>query len=288
VLLIAATVFSLAFVFVYADDGISHQTQWEGVTIAAALGCIAAALIVVARRLVVTEHRVEDYPEPESPGDQVQIAQMARESTSRFTRKRLLAALGGLAGSSMGVALLTPAASLGPVLSSHRLLETPWRPGRRLVDEHGVPMRAQDVEEGAFYTAYPEGASQDLIGSPLVVVRLPPAKVKLPRARRRWAPLGIVAYSKICTHAGCAIALYRKPTFAAVDPRPALVCPCHYSTFDPATGGTVMSGPAGRDLPQLPLGIAADGTLHALGNLSAPPGPSWWGVRLWKARFGGQ
>jgi ubiquinol-cytochrome c reductase iron-sulfur subunit len=287
-LLLAATVCSIGFVFVYADDGLPHQTQWGGLALAAALGCLAAALIVVARRLVVTEHRTEDYPEPESPADQVEIAQMARESTSRFTRKRMLAALGGLAGGSLGLAMLTPAVSLGPLLSSHRLLETPWRPGRRLVDENDVPIRADDIEEGAFYTAYAEGASHDEIGSPLVVVRVAPGELKLPRARRRWAPGGIVAYSKICTHAGCAIALYRKPTFREIDPRPALVCPCHYSTFDAGGGGTVISGPAGRDLPQLPLAVGADGVLIARGNLSAPPGPSWWGVRMWKARFDGR
>ena len=63
------------------------------------------------------------------------------------------------------------------------------------------------------------------------------------------------------------------------EPRPALVCPCHYSTFDPADGGSVLFGPAGRPLPQLPLTIAADHTLRAAGDFSGPPGPSWWGVR---------
>jgi ubiquinol-cytochrome c reductase iron-sulfur subunit len=116
------------------------------------------------------------------------------------------------------------------------------------------------------------------------VVRLDPRALKLPRGRSGWAPEGIVAYSKICTHAGCAIALYRKPTFAPVQPRPALVCPCHYSTFDPATGGTVLFGPAGRDLPQLPLMIDGSGGLRAAGNFSGPVGPSWWGVRMWRAR----
>ena len=38
-----------------------------------------------------------------------------------------------------------------------------------------------------------------------------------------------------------------------------LVCPCHYSTFDPATGGTVTFGPAGRDLPMLPIYADARG-----------------------------
>jgi ubiquinol-cytochrome c reductase iron-sulfur subunit len=103
------------------------------------------------------------------------------------------------------------------------------------------------------------------MGSPVVVVRLESRE--------------IVAYSKVCTHAGCAIALYRKPTFAQVEPKPALVCPCHYSTFDPADHGKVLFGPAGRALPQLPLLVDGDGNLRAAGNFSGPVGPSWSGVR---------
>ncbi|MGH9060320.1 MAG: Rieske (2Fe-2S) protein, partial [Acidimicrobiales bacterium] len=91
---------------------------------------------------------------------------------------------------------------------------------------------------------------------------------------------GILAYSKICTHAGCAIGLYRKPLFPGVEPEPALVCPCHYSTFNPADGAQVIYGPAGRPLPQLPLTIDAQGNLRAGGNFSARVGPSWWGVRF--------
>ena len=71
----------------------------------------------------------------------------------------------------------------------------------------------------------------------------------------------------------------RTPLFAPLDPKPALVCPCHYSTFDPATGGTVLFGPAGRPLPQLPLEIDREGHLRAGGPYSGDPGPSWWGSR---------
>jgi ubiquinol-cytochrome c reductase iron-sulfur subunit len=94
-----------------------------------------------------------------------------------------------------------------------------------------------------------------------------------------WAPDGILAFSKVCTHAGCAIALYRTPKFEPVQPRPALVCPCHYSAFEPATGGQVLFGPAGRPLPQLPLAIDAGGALIAAGGYSGAVGPSWSGVR---------
>ena len=122
------------------------------------------------------------------------------------------------------------------------------------------------------------------MGAPVVVVRLNPRELRLPAARRSWSPNGILAYSKICTHAGCAIALYRKPTFPDVEPGPALVCPCHYSTFDVTDGGSVLFGPAGRPLPQLPLEIDGAGQLRAAGNFSGPVGPSWWGVRNHGAR----
>jgi ubiquinol-cytochrome c reductase iron-sulfur subunit len=76
------------------------------------------------------------------------------------------------------------------------------------------------------------------------------------------------------------VSLYRTPLFAPLDPKPALVCPCHYSTFDPASGGTVLYGPAGRRLPMLPLLVDRSGHLRAAGTFNQPVGASWWGVRL--------
>jgi ubiquinol-cytochrome c reductase iron-sulfur subunit len=113
----------------------------------------------------------------------------------------------------------------------------------------------------------------------VVLVRLPQASLKLPSELQGYDAKGIVAYSKICTHAGCAIAMYETPTFAPGEPRAALVCPCHYSTFDPATGGTVTFGPAGRPLPMLPLAVDGKGFLRAQGNFNEAVGPAWWGVR---------
>ncbi|MGN6798342.1 MAG: Rieske 2Fe-2S domain-containing protein [Gaiellaceae bacterium] len=279
-LFVLATLAAAAFIVVYALDRLSHQTQWLGLAIGAAFALLALASTVIAHRLVVTEEISEPYPE-ESADAQEEIEQIVEESGSRFTRKRLVTVAGVGALGTLGAALLAPAASLGPVLHTGELYRVPWRRGRRLVDEGGRPLTADEIEEGTFYTAYPAGADRELIGAPIVVVRLPLEEI---RDRRDWAPRGIVAYSKICTHAGCAVALYRKPTFAAVEPRPALVCPCHYSTFDPASGGAVLFGPAGRPLPQLPLQIDRNGQLRAAGTFSDPVGPSWWGVRMGKAR----
>ncbi|HEU4977856.1 MAG TPA: Rieske 2Fe-2S domain-containing protein [Solirubrobacteraceae bacterium] len=281
-LLLLAALFAVGFIVVYALDRIGNQTQLLGVTLGACLLLLATALIIVGKHLVVSEEVEQEYHE-QSPVEQEQVAQIVRESGSRFTRKRLIKGAAGTAGVALGLAAVTPALTLGPFLDVDPFYSTPWKRGRRLVDKDGKPYLASDIEQETFYTAFPQGASQDTMGAPLVLVRMDPRALKLPKGREGWAPQGILAYSKICTHAGCAISLYRKPTFAPVQPRPSLVCPCHYSTFDPATGGNVLFGPAGRPLPQLPLMIDAAGVLRAAGDFSGPIGPSWWGVREGKA-----
>lgn len=279
-LLGCATLSAVAFMVIYAIDPLAHRTQYLGIALALALGFLAAALVVVGQRLVVTEDLEDEYPPGEGdPEAQEDLGQIVRESGDGFTRKRLLVAGGATAATALGAALVTPALSLGPWGDASALKETPWRRGLRLIDENGKPLFADQVAEGTFYTAFPEHANRDAIGASVVVVRLPESDLELPADRREWAPMGILAYSKICTHAGCAIALYRTPKFPPKQPRPALVCPCHYSTFDPATGGSVLFGPAGRPLPQLPLTIGHDGVVRAAGNFSGPIGPSWSGVR---------
>jgi ubiquinol-cytochrome c reductase iron-sulfur subunit len=274
---------AIAFPIVYGlARHIPHETQFLGLSLGLSFVLIGAALVVTGRHLIVTEEIEEDYPAEEHPEEQETLVQVVEESGDRLTRKRLfLLSLGG-AGAALGVALLTPVVSLGPVFRVGPLLGTPWRRGRRLVDEDDRPWRASDIDEGTFYTAFPEGADKEDLGASVVLVRLPKDRFKLPASLARYPADGIVAYSKICTHAGCAISLYRTPMFEPTDPKPALVCPCHYSTFDPADGGSVLFGPAGRKLPMLPLRVDSSGGLRAAGNFDEPVGPSWWGVRLWK------
>jgi ubiquinol-cytochrome c reductase iron-sulfur subunit len=276
-LLFGSAACAVAFVAVYVLDRLPAHTQLLGLSLGLAFVLLAAALVVMGKRLVVTEELEGEYPDPH-PEEQEAVAQIVEESG--LTRRRLLMVALGSAGGAIGLALLAPAASLGPAIHLARFYRTPWRRGRRLVDEQGRPYRADEIEERTFYTAFPEGADKEEIASALVVVRLPQRELDLPRDNAGYDAKGIVAFSKICTHAGCAIALYRTPLFAPNDPKPALVCPCHYSTFDPATGGTVVFGPAGRKLPMLPLEVGHDGTLRASGNFDEPVGPSWWGVRL--------
>jgi ubiquinol-cytochrome c reductase iron-sulfur subunit len=170
----------------------------------------------------------------------------------------------------------TPIASLGPTLNG--IHSSQWHRGRRLVDETGKPYRADEVILGTFYTALPEHGEPEHLDAGLIMVRLPAEYLHLPAARSSWAPDGIVAYSKICPHAGCAISLYRYPTYAATSAQPAFTCPCHYSTFLPGEGGRLVFGPAGRALPQLPLMIDGQGYLAAAGPFVEDLGPSWWNV----------
>ena len=283
-LLLAGAVCAAAFIAVYALDSLPAHTQLLGASLGLSFLCLAAALIVTAKRLVVTEELEDDYPAEEHPEEQETVTRIVQESGSRLTRRRLFTLSLGAAGGTLGLALVTPAVSLGPVFDTSRFYATPWRRGRRLVDGEGRPYLAADIEENDFYTAFPEGADKEELGSALVVVRLPRHELDLPPDLQGYDASGIVAYSKICTHAGCAISLYRAPLFRPADPGPALVCPCHYSTFDPARGGTVTFGPAGRPLPMLPLFVDRSGHLRARGNFDQPVGPSWWGVRLHGAR----
>jgi ubiquinol-cytochrome c reductase iron-sulfur subunit len=279
---------ALGFILIYAfGKSIPNETQFLGAAIGLALFFLAAALIVVGLKLVPTEEVAEEYPPHEHPYEQQVIAEVIDESGTRFTRSRFfkLGLLG--AGGTLGLAILAPAVSFGPLFRVGDFLQTPWRRGRRLVDENGKPYKAEEISEKNFYLAFPEGtndAEKEQMAASLVVIRLPPHELDLPPHLKGYDANGILAYSRICTHAGCAITLYRAPLFQPDEPRPALVCPCHYSTFNPATGGTVTFGPAGRNLPLLPVYKDSKGYLRAKGNFDGPVGPSWWGVRLWKAQ----
>ena len=278
-LLFAAGLAGLAFVVIYAFD--DADTQLLGLSIAVAMALVAAALILAAARVVPQETLEEERPafaDPGPGGDGVEEAALTvREGVDGVTRRRLLKAAGGAAGVGIGAAALAPLASLGPAVGD-RLGASPWKEGVRLVEENGMPVKAADLEVGSFLTAFAQGADKEQLATSLAVVRVKPDELELPADRADWAPEGILAFSKICTHAQCAISLFRYPAFAERSPGPALVCPCHYSTFNVLDGGERIFGPAVRPLPQLPLRVE-DGELVAAGPLSGAVGASWGRVR---------
>ena len=274
-LLLSATLLALGFAVLLILD---PDTQLLALTLGGALAVFGLALALAGARLVPQVTAVEPrpiYDRDTSASDEV--AQRVRDGVEGVTRRRMLAATGAAALAGLAAAIAAPLIALGPGLTD-ALADTPWRRGRRLVDAGGAPVSAGTLEIGGFLTAFPEGANPELVTSSVILVRVEPSQLRLPPQRSGWAPRGILAYSKICTHAGCAVSLFRSPLSPTTESGgPALVCPCHYSTFDVLDGGSVEFGPAGRPLPQLPLEIDRAGNLRAAGRMSGPVGPSWWG-----------
>lgn len=153
---------------------------------------------------------------------------------------------------------------------------TAWRRGRRLaIDPTDVPIRAADVTLGSIFSVIPAGLPdephylEEKAKAVVILMRLDPRDLKESEERRGWSYDGIVAYSKVCTHVGCPVALYEQQTHH-------LLCPCHQSTFDVADGCRVVFGPAKRPLPQLPITVDDEGYLVAQSDFTEPVGPSFW------------
>ncbi|MFL5673655.1 MAG: Rieske 2Fe-2S domain-containing protein [Chloroflexota bacterium] len=250
---------------VYVAGG---QTQIEGVLLAVALGALGAGIVVWARDLIVSPVVIEERHPMGSP-EAIRDVTADLDPDGSISRRKLLlgtllVALGGL-----GAALLIPVLSLGPA-PGQELFTTGWRRGSRVVGANGQPVGAADIPFDSYLTVFPEGqvGSAD---SQTVLIHVHPEELQLAPDRMAWAPEGFVAYSKVCTHAGCPVGLYR-----AEDRR--LICPCHQSTFDVLRGAVPVYGPAARPLPQLPIRLAADGTFTADGDFPEPVGPSFWNM----------
>jgi len=163
---------------------------------------------------------------------------------------------------------------LGPL--PHKALEpsgrlTGWRKGMRLVDvETKLPIKVGDIEIGGIATVMPEGFTtvEDYALAPTMLIRFAPGQIRS-KKESNWSAQNHVAYSKICTHAGCPISLYEQQTHH-------LLCPCHQSTFDMADDANVIFGPAARRLPQLKISIDSNGYFVADGPYTKPVGPSFW------------
>jgi len=162
------------------------------------------------------------------------------------------------------------------------LRHTVWSPGRRLlVQGINTPITpAQFSAPGSMITIVPDGYQDnqdDLTKAAVILIKFRPGELRIPTRHQgstlvgtmNWTVDNIVAYSKICTHVGCPVALYEQTTHH-------ILCPCHQSTFDATKGAEVIFGPAARPLPQLPLTVDSSGYLVAKSDFTQPVGPSFW------------
>lgn len=212
---------------------------------------------------------------------------------SQIARRPLIKVVGGTALGIFAVPMLVQlVGGLGHMGDAEReLRNTFWRKGLRLMtDPEGRPIKAADVTLGSVYHVLPEGIHDnpkqkaeegpvfqhdENLGvlerkakAAVLLMRLDPSKFVSSKARD-WGYQGIVAYSKICTHAGCPVGLYEQQTHH-------LLCPCHQSTFDVTNDCEVIFGPAKRPLPQLKITVDKDGYLIAADGFAEPVGPSFW------------
>ncbi|HEY7134639.1 MAG TPA: Rieske 2Fe-2S domain-containing protein [Acidimicrobiia bacterium] len=260
-----SAVAALGLAITYIAGG---QPQVEGALLAVALGGIGAGLVMWAAHLLPNEPVIGEREPMES--DEREREAFVHEFSGgeqQLVRRRFLTRMLAVAGGALGVAALFPIRSLGPS-PGHSLTRTKWRRGSRVVDETGRAVRMGDVRLNGIVTVFPEGHVDDAT-SQTVLIHVPPDELRLSAQRESWAPNGYVAYSKICTHAGCPVGLYRTSDHQ-------LLCPCHQSTFDVLEGARPVFGPAARPLPQLPMEVDDQGYLVARSDYTEPVGPSFW------------
>ena len=156
------------------------------------------------------------------------------------------------------------------------LRHTMWDAGVRLTrDPSGTPIKASDVTIGSAFHVIPEGLNEaehkleEKAKAVVLLMRLDPESVNVSPEKADWNVDGIFAYSKVCTHVGCPVALYEQQTHH-------LLCPCHQSTFDMTDDCKVIFGPAKRPLPQLPITVDDEGYLVAEDGFREPIGPSFF------------
>jgi ubiquinol-cytochrome c reductase iron-sulfur subunit len=270
---IAFTVTVLAAIGFAVTYSLGGNTQLLGGSLALAFAGLAYGLAVWGRRLLPTGGFVEERPTLSAPPHQrTLLAEVVGGPESPVHRRGLVGML-LLGVGSIGVAMLFPVRSLlafrrpDPVTSLRR---TVWRVGGlRLVTPEGVAVRAADISGATIQIVMPEGHTKDG-DAPAFVVRLDPNRLAKPPAGGQVD--GIVAYSLLCTHAGCPVALYEQTTGR-------MLCPCHQSAFDLFNGAVPVAGPAARPLPGLPITVDADGYLRATGDFTAPPGAGFWSRR---------
>lgn len=260
---------------------VGGQPQAEGCLLAVGFCGLGVGLILWARDLLpgheVTAARGHHHASSTEREREAATTALMR-TTEPIARRPFLAKMLGMVGGVFGLVALFPIASLGK--RPHTVLyNAGWTPGARLVTEDGRPVRVGDVDPRGILTVFPEqfysaadGTIQDTpeaAQSSTMLINVGHADLKVRPGRRGWNVNGLVAFSKICTHAGCPVGLYNSQQFQ-------LVCPCHQSTFDVLEACKPTFGPASRSLPQLPLAVNADGFIIAQSDYHEAVGPGFW------------
>ncbi len=266
----------------FAGFGAAYWQNWSnfwlGLTLAVGFAGVGYGMVAWGKYLMPRGPFSEDRHllAPTAEERQAFVEDFAARGKVAVERRTILVKTLGLASGVLGVVLAFPLIrSLGP-LPGKSLYKTAWRKGSYLVDFSGRKIKVGDLEVGGFITVFPPddigGAYSQTM---LIRVTTPPASGYLPppprfaSERATWAPQGYIAFSKVCTHAGCPVGLYEELTEQ-------MLCPCHQSLFVVTDAATPIFGPAPRPLPQLPLYIDDSGYFRAQDGYDEPVGPGFW------------
>jgi len=269
---------------VHSVDKVLRSNLWLGLTLSLALLSLGLGALIWVRHLMPNVETTEERHDLRSDDkDRQAFEQYFRVGTanSQFVKRPLVRRtlmLGTLPLLAAPIVLLR---DMGPQPGTS-LRHTVWSPGRRLlVQGTNQPITpAEFSAPGSMITIVPDGYEDDqdaLTKAAVILIKFRPGELHVPTRHSgptligtmNWTVDDIVAYSKICTHVGCPVALYEQTTHH-------ILCPCHQSTFEATTGATVIFGPAPRPLPQLPMTTDSQGYLVARSDFTQPVGPSFW------------
>jgi ubiquinol-cytochrome c reductase iron-sulfur subunit len=265
--------FCVAYFTIGLHDRYGAYLNWAlGGGLALSLLGTGAGMILWAKKLMPHEKAIQERESFHSPeADQLRSEQTflagaeAMQLHRPLLRRTLLGALGLLP--IPAVILLR---DLGP-LPGTTLRKSGWAKGDRMVyPDTKQPVHLGDIDIGGIATVMPEGftTTDDYPLAPTVLIRFAPGEIRSAK-EADWGYLDHVAYSKICTHAGCPISLYEQQTHN-------LLCPCHQSTFLMDEDAKVIFGPAARPLPQMRIGVDSEGFFICEEPYTEPVGPSFW------------
>lgn len=280
-LFLLSMVASIGFIAAYigmqvgSADATLRSNLALGTSMSVGFLALAVGAVIWVRYLMpnvdLTEAR---KPLASSAQDRAEFAETFEEGAeaSGFVKRPLVRRTLIAASLPLAVAPIVLLRDMGP-LPGTSFRHTAWRKGTRLlVLGPNTPIRpAEFSSPGQMITVAPEGYTDNqdaLAKATTIIIKFAPGQLQPPTVMN-WTVDNIVAYSKICTHVGCPVALYEQTTHH-------ILCPCHQSTFDATRGAKVIFGPAARPLPQLPLGTDADGYLIATSDYHVPVGPSFW------------
>ncbi len=284
------------FVLPFDGENVLH-VRWSTLVLGLGLGIgmlgIGLAAVQWARALMEDSERIEDrHPMSAGPSVQRQALEILRDGAadSNIARRPLLkGAIGGALALAPLTFIVPLVGNLGADWNIGKFKHTAWAPVRggdpelyyqgqyRYLarDPQDTRIRAADVTNGNLVHVIPHGLPEqehyleEKAKAVVLLIRVDPDILVEAPEKADWSYDGIVAYSKICTHVGCPVALYEQQTHH-------LLCPCHQSTFDITDAAKVIFGPATRALPQLPIAVDEEGYLYATADFDEPVGPSYW------------